>query len=130
MTRATLIIVSGTYVFRMIQYALTPLFLTDNKDSGESTWEAPPGFVSKKAAGGGSAAAGSSSGAGAGAGSMTYDQVMQKRGLGAKSGLDISKLEMYLAPGEFPKIFQMSQADFNALPDWKKEMAKRKAKLY
>jgi len=61
---------------------------------------------------------------------MTYEQVLEKRGLGAKGGLDNSRLEIYLAGGEFPKIFQMSQAEFMALPDWKKEVAKRKAKLY
>ena len=103
---------------------------TDNKDTGESVWEAPPGFVSKKAAAGGGGGGGGGAGGGAGAGTMTYDQVMQKRALGAKSGLDTSRLEIYLAPGEYQKAFQMSQAEFNALPDWKKEMAKRKAKLY
>jgi len=101
-----------------------------NKETGESSWEPPPGYKKGGGAGAAAAVSGGGGGGGAGAKSMTYEQILEKRAMGAKSGLDMSRLEIYLKSTEYQKVFQMSEAEFTALPDWKKEVVKRKAKLY
>ncbi|KAH9261382.1 hypothetical protein BASA81_000014 [Batrachochytrium salamandrivorans] len=100
-----------------------------NEETGESVWEAPSGYV-KPSAAKASASSSKATTAGAasgGAGNMTYDALLAQR---AKGGLDNSCLEAYLLPSEYPKAFQLSKPEFDALPAWKKEVVKRKAKLF
>jgi DNA-binding transcriptional regulator YiaG len=45
-------------------------------------------------------------------------------------GIDISRREEYLSPDEFDHVFGMSKELFATLPKWKRERAKRAAKLF
>ena len=45
-------------------------------------------------------------------------------------GLDYKNREIYVHPDEFQKLFQMSIAEFNEQPKWKRTNMKRKLKLF
>ena len=45
-------------------------------------------------------------------------------------GLDYKNREIYIHPDEFQKLFQMSIAEFNEQPKWKRTNLKRKLKLF
>lgn len=46
------------------------------------------------------------------------------------AGCDPAALEQHLSEEEFTKVFKMDRAAFDALPQWKKLAAKKKAKLF
>jgi hypothetical protein len=56
-----------------------------------------------------------------------YDQLKARN---LPEEVDRSKLEAYLADEEFQTIFKMSRAEYNALPQWKKNNAKKAAGLF
>ncbi|KAI9217702.1 hypothetical protein BC828DRAFT_390489 [Blastocladiella britannica] len=48
----------------------------------------------------------------------------------AKSCLDLTRLEDYLSDADFASVFEMGRSKFAALPKWKQEEAKKRARLY
>ena len=60
-------------------------------------------------------------------GDMSLKEILAKRGTGE---LDVGCLELYLSPIDFQQLFGTSLAEFQKLPKWKQETAKRKHKLY
>ena len=45
-------------------------------------------------------------------------------------GVDLAHLEQYLLETEFPRVFGKTQAEFLALPRWKRDSLKKEKKLF
>jgi hypothetical protein len=60
---------------------------------------------------------------------MSLDALLAAKAAGA-AGIDSTRLEDFLLPGDFEKAFGVDAAAFGKLPKWKRDGAKRKAGLY
>mmetsp|Transcript_793 Transcript_793/g.1264 ORF Transcript_793/g.1264 Transcript_793/m.1264 type:complete len:548 (-) Transcript_793:614-2257(-) len=56
----------------------------------------------------------------------TYDQVCAR----SIPNMDMTKLDYYLTPQEFSRVFKMDRASFDALPKWKRDQMKKDKKLF
>ena len=62
--------------------------------------------------------------------SATAAITLKELRLGIPVGVDAVRKEEYLSSAEFEAVFSMSLADFNKLPKWKRDVAKKQAGLF